>query len=68
MASKKGPRVTITLECLECRETENSGKKRRSGVSRYLSSKNRRTTTERIELKKYCKYCNKHTVHKELKN
>ncbi|MEN9240555.1 MAG: 50S ribosomal protein L33, partial [Thermostichales cyanobacterium SZTDM-1c_bins_54] len=29
--------------------------------------KNRRNTTARLELKKYCPNCNKHTVHKEIK-
>ncbi len=67
MATKKGPRVFITLECLQCRDSSFQAKKRRSGVSRYLTSKNRRTTVEKIEIKKYCKYCNKHTLHKEIK-
>jgi large subunit ribosomal protein L33 len=29
--------------------------------------KNRKNTPERIELKKFCPYCNKHTIHKEIK-
>lgn len=64
MAKNKGPRIQITLECTECRTNSFQQKK---GVSRYLSTKNRRNTTEKLELKKYCQYCNKHTLHKETK-
>ncbi|MEB3360053.1 MAG: 50S ribosomal protein L33 [Synechococcales bacterium] len=60
----KGVRVIITLECTECRTNPD---KRKPGVSRYTSTKNRRNTTGRLELKKHCRYCNKHTVHKETK-
>jgi large subunit ribosomal protein L33 len=54
----------ITLECTECRTNPD---KRSAGVSRYTSQKNRRNTTGRMELKKFCTHCNKHTVHKEIK-
>jgi large subunit ribosomal protein L33 len=64
MAKNKGPRLPITLECTECKQNEN---KRSLGVSRYLTTKNRRTTSEKLELLKHCKYCNKHTKHKEIK-
>jgi large subunit ribosomal protein L33 len=64
MASKKGVRLIITLECTECRSNPD---KRTPGVSRYTTSKNRRNTTARLELKKFCPHCNKHTVHKEIK-
>lgn len=64
MASKKGARNIITIECTECRTNLD---KRSNGVSRYTTSKNRRNTTGRLELKKHCRYCNKHTVHKETK-
>jgi large subunit ribosomal protein L33 len=64
MAKNKGPRIFITLECTKCRSNEN---KRSLGVSRYLTSKNRRNTTEKLEISKYCKYCNSHTMHKETK-
>ena len=47
MAKSKGPRIMITLECTECRQNEN---KRSLGVSRYLTSKNRRNTSEKLEL------------------
>jgi large subunit ribosomal protein L33 len=57
----KGPRVVIHLECTTCRT---SGK---PGVSRYSTTKNKKTTPDRMELKKHCRFENKHTVHKEIK-
>ncbi|NLM25351.1 MAG: 50S ribosomal protein L33 [Firmicutes bacterium] len=48
-------RVGITLECTQCKNRN------------YRSNKNRRNTTERIELKKYCATCRTHTVHKETR-
>lgn len=65
MAKPKGTRILITLECTECRSGISN--KRSSGVSRYTTQKNRRNTPERIELKKYCRFCNKSTIHKEIK-
>ena len=59
--AKSTNRILVTLECTECRDSDTSG------VSRYASTKSRRNTTERIELKKYCKYQKKHTVHKEIR-
>lgn len=64
MAKSKGPRIYITLECTMCKENNFS---RSAGISRYLTSKNRRNTPEKITLSKYCKYCNQHTTHKEIK-
>ncbi len=64
MAKNKGPRILVTLECTECRLNK---EKRAAGVSRYLSTKNRRNTPEKLEISKYCPYCNKHTAHKEIK-
>ncbi|MGL5793281.1 MAG: 50S ribosomal protein L33 [Waterburya sp.] len=64
MASKKGVRIIITLECTECRTNTN---KRSPGVSRYTTNKNRRNTTGRMELKKFCPHCTTHTIHKEIK-
>jgi large subunit ribosomal protein L33 len=48
-------RELITLQCGEC--------KRRN----YTSSRNKKTQTERLEVSKYCKFCRKHTLHKEVK-
>jgi large subunit ribosomal protein L33 len=59
--AKKGNRVQVILECTE---HKNSGQ---SGMSRYITTKNRKNTTERIELKKYNPVLKKYTVHKEIK-
>ena len=56
MAKGKGPRIQITLECTES-----------PGTSRYTTTKNRRNTTERLELKKYNPVLRKHTIHREVK-
>lgn len=62
MAKKaKGNRVQVILECTEIKA---SGL---PGTSRYITTKNRKNTTERMELKKYNPYLKKVTVHKEIK-
>ena len=62
MAKKaKGNRVQVILECTEQKA---SGV---PGMSRYITTKNRKNTTERLELKKYNTYLKKVTVHKEIK-
>ncbi|MBL7778439.1 MAG: 50S ribosomal protein L33 [Chitinophagales bacterium] len=62
MAKKsKGNRIQVILECTEHKD---SGV---PGMSRYMTYKNRKTTTERIELRKYNPYLKKVTVHKEIK-
>jgi large subunit ribosomal protein L33 len=33
----------------------------------YTTSRNKKTSTQRLELKKFCKKCNEHTLHKETK-
>ncbi|MFM8006694.1 MAG: 50S ribosomal protein L33 [Dolichospermum sp.] len=53
--------------CVCCTECRTNPDKRSPGVSRYTSTKNRRNTTNRLELKKFCTHCKKHTVHKEIK-
>ncbi len=59
--AKKGNRVQVILECTE---HKTSGQ---PGMSRYITTKNRKTTTERIELKKYNPILKKMTLHKEIK-
>ncbi|MCU0394257.1 MAG: 50S ribosomal protein L33 [Thermoflexibacter sp.] len=49
---------------LECTEHRNSGL---PGMSRYITTKNRKNTTERLELKKYNPVLKKYTIHKEIK-
>ncbi len=48
-------RENVTLQCGEC--------KRRN----YVTTKNRKTTSGKLELRKYCRFCRKHTPHKETK-
>nr|YP_009943672.1 ribosomal protein L33 [Scapania ampliata]QOD95510.1 ribosomal protein L33 [Scapania ampliata] len=64
MAKSKEIRVTINLECINCAE---NSEKRCRGISRYTTQKNRRNTSMRLELKKFCRYCDSHTIHKEIK-
>ena len=59
--AKKGNRIQVILECTE---HKNSGL---PGMSRYITTKNRKNTTERLELKKYNSIMKKVTVHKEIK-
>ncbi len=56
MASKKkGAMELIALKCTECNRRN------------YTTSKNRRNMQGKLELKKYCKFDRKHTLHKESK-
>ncbi len=48
-------RDIITLACSECKNRN------------YTTTKNKKTMTEKLELKKYCPTCRKHTSHKETK-
>jgi len=64
MAKTKGTRIIITLECTECRTNV---AQRSAGISRYTTMKNRKNTPARLEIKKFCPNCNRHTIHKELK-
>ncbi|MEK4028677.1 50S ribosomal protein L33 [Pseudobacillus sp. FSL P4-0506] len=48
-------RVTITLACTE------------TGDRNYMTTKNKRTNSERLELKKYCPRLKRHTLHRETK-
>jgi large subunit ribosomal protein L33 len=62
MAKKtKDARVQVILECTEHKK---SGM---PGTSRYITTKNRKNTSQRMELKKYNPVLKKHTVHKEIK-
>ena len=65
MSKKKGPRIIITLECQKCRTS--SDPKRSNGVSRYVTTKNRKNTTNKLNLRKHCRYSNLSTYHKETK-
>ena len=63
MASKKakGNRVQVVLECTEHKA---SGM---PGTSRYITTKNRKNTPERMELMKYKPILKKITLNKEIK-
>ncbi|MBU1149118.1 50S ribosomal protein L33 [Patescibacteria group bacterium] len=45
----------IKMECTECKRVT------------HFSHKNKKTLRNRLELKKYCQWCKKHTNHKETK-
>jgi large subunit ribosomal protein L33 len=62
MAKKsKENRIQVILECTEHAA---SGV---AGTSRYITTKNRKNTTSRLELKKFNPILRKVTVHKEIK-
>jgi len=62
MAKKsKGNRLQVILECTEHKATG------LPGTSRYISTKNRKNTPDRLELKKYNATLKKYTIHKEIK-
>ena len=48
-------RVRITLACTECKQRN------------YDTKKNKKNDPDRLEMKKYCRFCRKHTLHKETK-
>ena len=48
-------REQVILQCTECKQRN------------YTTTRNKRKRPERYELKKYCKFDRKHTLHKEVK-
>ncbi|MDO4754224.1 MAG: 50S ribosomal protein L33 [Bacillota bacterium] len=48
-------RVNITMACQDCKNRN------------YNTAKNKKNDPDRIEMKKYCRVCKKHTMHKETK-
>jgi large subunit ribosomal protein L33 len=59
--AKKGNRIQVILECTVQKD---SGV---PGMSRHITTKNRRNTPERLEFKKYNPFLKKYTIHKEIK-
>ena len=59
--AKKGNRVQVILECTEQNE---SGL---PGMSRYITTKNKKTTPDRMERKKYNPILKRVTIHREIK-
>ncbi len=53
--AQKGARVRITLACTECKQRN------------YDLKKNKQKHPDRMELQKYCRFCKKHTLHRETK-
>ncbi|MBI4688626.1 MAG: 50S ribosomal protein L33 [Nitrospirae bacterium] len=45
----------ILLQCTECKNKN------------YSTTKNKKNVTDKLNLKKYCRHCRKHTMHKETK-
>ena len=52
---KSNTRVKITLACTECKQRN------------YDTMKNKKNDPDRLEFNKYCRFCRKHTLHKETK-
>jgi large subunit ribosomal protein L33 len=48
-------REIITLACTECRRRN------------YTTTKNRQKHPDRFEIRKYCRFCRKHTLHRETR-
>ncbi|MDP8261253.1 MAG: 50S ribosomal protein L33 [Candidatus Kappaea frigidicola] len=48
-------RELITLVCTECKQRN------------YNTTKNKKLQKDKLEVKKYCRFCKKHTLHKESK-
>jgi len=53
--AKAGALERITLACSECKQRN------------YDTKKNKMHTPEKLERSKFCKFCNKHTIHRETK-
>jgi large subunit ribosomal protein L33 len=49
------PRERVVLACGECKQRN------------YDTMKNKRLHPDRIEYRKYCRFCNKHTMHRETR-
>ena len=54
------PREIITIECTEAR-------KQGKTPSRYTTTRNKKTKTEKLELNKYNPHLRRHTLHREIK-
>ena len=59
--ARKGNRVQVILECTEHKAND------KSDINRYITTKNKKNTPERLEFKKYNSILKKYTLHKEIK-
>jgi large subunit ribosomal protein L33 len=48
-------RDIVTLSCTACKQRN------------YTTTKNKKNTPDKLEFKKYCRFCQKHTSHRETK-
>mgnify|MGYP000939227410 CR=1 FL=1 len=48
-------RVKVTMACTECKQRN------------YNTMKNKKNNPDRLEMRKYCKFCGAHTLHKETR-
>ena len=61
MAKTRGNRIQVILECTEHKATG------LPGTSRYITTKNKKNTPDRMEIKNFNPILKKMTVHKEIK-
>ena len=59
--AKIGNRIQVILECTEHKTTGVAG------TSRYITTKNKKNTPDRLEIKKFNPILKRVTVHKEIK-
>ena len=55
MAQGKFSEQLVRLRCSTCKRVN------------YYTRKNKKTVERKLEFKKFCKWCRKHTAHKESK-
>jgi large subunit ribosomal protein L33 len=48
-------RDIITLACSVCKQRN------------YTTTKNKKNTPDKLQFKKYCRFCREHTIHRETK-
>ena len=53
--AKSDTRPKVTMACVECKERN------------YVTTKNRNTQRERLEMRKYCPRCKQHQSHRETR-
>ena len=61
-------KIRVILECASCVQNgvNRNGLNVNKGINRYITQKNRHTTPKRLELRKFCPNCHKHTIHGEI--
>lgn len=82
MAKSKGSRIGISLKCTICENQIKNNqilkyknlkkdtpleKKKTIKQNSYRTTKNRKNNPSRLELKKFCRICNSHSIYKEIK-